>query len=250
MSSNHVQLLVCDMAGTTVRDQSEVEHCFYRAAVDTGLPGDKDRIKAMQGLPKLIVVETLWAEQIGQGHPTFRERVNQTYDHFREVLENHYLTEAVLPTDGALETLAALRARGIKVALTTGFYRQVANIILDRLGWRQGLDEQYRAVDDSALIDLSLTPDETGKGRPHPDMILHAMRVFGITDPRLVVKIGDTPADLEAGAAAGVGLNLAVTNGTHSRAQLAAYPNDGLLPGISALPAAIEAYEKQRIQTA
>lgn len=242
MLTNEIEMVVFDMAGTTVRDQSEVEHCFYQAAVETGLDADKDQIKAMQGLPKLEVVQTLWAEKMDSTSSTYQEKVQTTYDHFRHVLETHYQTAEVVPTEGALETFAWLRERNVKIVLTTGFYRKVANIILDRLGWNTGLDENFRAISSDAIIDLSLTPDETGAGRPHPAMILHAMKTFGITDPKRVVKIGDTPADLQAGAAAGVGLNLAVTNGTHTEEALKAYPHDALLSSTELLPEVISRY--------
>lgn len=218
-SLEQIKLVVFDMAGTTVRDEQEVESCFARAAAESGLPADPARIKAMQGLPKLEVVQTLWGEAIGKEHPEFRARVERTYRLFRTTLENHYLENPVVPTEGAEELFAWLRERGIKVALTTGFYRRVTDIILRQLGWQVGLDEQYRGGNDS-IIDLSLTPDETGRGRPHPDMIFLAMKMLGVEAPQQVINIGDTPSDLQAGRAAGVRYSLAVTSGTHSREQL------------------------------
>ncbi len=226
-----IKLVVFDMAGTTVKDEHEVENCFYEAAIQSGLPGDRARIKAMQGYPKLEVVRILWAECIGADHPEFEQRVQQTYTLFRTILEKHYQEHPVLPTEGALELFHWLRSQGIKIALTTGFYRKVTNIILSRLGWDQGLDAEYRGGADS-IIDLSLTPDETERGRPHPDMILKAMEILGISNPQEVINIGDTPADLQAGKAAQCLRALAVTNGTHERAALAAFENDGLLENI------------------
>jgi phosphonatase-like hydrolase len=246
MVNDWIKLVVFDMAGTTVRDLSEVEDCFYQAAVGSGLPASKQRIKDMQGLPKLLVVQTLWGEAIGPEDPAFADKVAVTFSLFREVLENHYSTAEVQPTPGALETFSWLRSQGIKVALTTGFYRKVTNIILARLGWDRGLDATYRAVSPSALIDLSLTPDETGKGRPHPDMILQAMKILGVTDASQVVKIGDTPADLQAGHLAGVGLNLAVTSGTHTAGALLAYPHDALLDSLADCPVLLEEYASRQ----
>lgn len=244
--TQHIQLAVFDMAGTTVRDLSEVETCFKKAADETGLPATMERIKDMQGLPKLLVVQTLWTEAIGDSDPGYEQKVADTYQRFTEILENHYRTEPVMPTDGALEVFQWMKEQGIKVCLTTGFYRKVTNIILDRLGWDKGLNDHYQAVSPEALIDLSLTPDETGKGRPHPDMILMAMDILGVQDPHKVLKIGDTPSDLQAGEKAGVGFNLALTNGTHSREQLEQYQNDALLDSIMELPATLEYLIKQR----
>lgn len=239
-----IKLAVMDMAGTTVKDEKEVENCFYEAAVRSGLQASRQRINDMQGLPKLVVVQTLWDEAIGREHESFAQRVDTTYLLFQQILETHYLSHPVLPAEGALEAFAWLRARGIKIALTTGFYRKVCNIILHRLGWGAELDDNYMGT-EQALIQLSLTPDETGKGRPHPDMILKAMAMLGINSPAQVLKIGDTPADLQSGRAAGCGLVLGVTNGTHSREALESYSNDGLLPSMAALPAFLEAHAAQ-----
>ncbi|MFN6067079.1 MAG: phosphatase, partial [Pseudanabaena sp.] len=38
-----IKLVVFDMAGTTVRDDREVEQCFMQAAANTGLQAPTDR---------------------------------------------------------------------------------------------------------------------------------------------------------------------------------------------------------------
>jgi phosphonatase-like hydrolase len=231
----YVELVVFDMAGTTVRDEREVESCFYEAAVQSGLNPSRSRINDMQGLPKLQVVQTLWDEVIGKEHPDFTSKTSSNYQLFTEILENHYLTHPVVPTEGALETFEWLRSEGIAIALTTGFYRKVADIILARLGWQQRLLGHR-----DGIIDVSLTPDETGKGRPHPDMIWKAMELLNVKDVKKVVNIGDTPVDLQSGTAAGCLFSLGVTNGTHTEAQLEQYENDGLLPSTKSLRAFLE----------
>ena len=227
------------MAGTTVKDDHTVEQCFYQAAVESNLSVTKDRIKAMQGLPKLEVIQTLWGEVIPQSDPSFSNKVSQTFDLFRNILEQYYIENPIEPSEGTLETFKWLRQNQIKIALTTGFYRKVANIILEKLGWHIGLNEQFLG-NEASVIDLSLTPDETGKGRPHPDMIFKAMEMLEISDPKTVVKVGDTPADLASGKKAGCLLSIGVTNGTHSASDLAAYDHDGLIPSILELTAIIK----------
>ena len=232
---NNIQLVVFDMAGTTVRDQREVENCFFQAAQLSGLQASRQRINDLQGIPKLEVVKILWDEAIGKEDEAYPKKVEDNYTLFKSILENHYKTHPVVPTEGALEAFDFLRKRNIKIALTTGFYRKVCNIILTKLGWDKGLDENYQGG-AASIIDLSLTPDETGKGRPHPDMIFKAMKIFNITDPKQVVKIGDTPSDLKAGKVAQCLFSLGVTNGTHTREELLPYDNDGLLDSMQALP--------------
>lgn len=226
-----VALVVFDMAGTTIQDHSEVESCFYRAATESQLPASQQRIKDLQGLPKQVVVQILWAEAIGSEHPDYDQRVVATYQLFQIILEQHYQEQAIRPVEGALECFQWLKSQGVYIALTTGFYRKVANIILARLGWNP---EQA-----GSPIDLSLTPDETGRGRPHPDMIQYAMRHFRLSDPQQVVKVGDTPADLQAGHAAQVGWNVAVTSGTHRAAALITHPHTAIIESVKDLPAVL-----------
>lgn len=234
-----IKLVVFDMAGTTVRDNREVESCFAKACEETGLKVSEERILALQGYSKIEVFQMLWDEKIGRDHPEYEENVFVSYDTFRDILETHYETHDVVPTEGCLQTLAYLREQGIKIALTTGFYRKVADIILKKAGWLDGLDENHLNTSGSSVIDLSLTPDDVEKGRPEPFMIQKAMATFGITDPQEVINVGDTPSDLESGRKAGCLLSLGVTNGTHSHEQLAACPNDGLIPSIDGIIAVV-----------
>jgi phosphonatase-like hydrolase len=210
-------------------DQHEVEHCFKLAAIKNELHASDERILALQGYAKLYVFTLLWTEQVGEEDPRITELATKSYADFKEILENHYRTQPVYPTEGCLELFEALQEKGIKIALTTGFYREVADIILGRLGWVPSLDA-------NTGIHLSVTPDEgNGEGRPSPAMIHFAMEKLGVTDLEQVINVGDTPVDLAFGKNAGVRLALGVCNGTHTRAQLENHPNDGLLEKISDL---------------
>ncbi|GAB2778811.1 phosphonatase-like hydrolase [Rhabdobacter roseus] len=227
-----IRLVTLDMAGTTVTDQHEVEACFAEAARKTGLVVSDDRILAMQGLHKYSVFQTLWEETLGSTtHPEWQMRVDKSYKVFTEVLENHYLTHSITPTEGCPELFDFLHEQGIAIALTTGFYRKVADIILQRLGWLNGLNEQ-RVGSTSSRIQASVTSDEVEKGRPHPFMIQKAMQVLGVPDPAQVINVGDTPSDIQSGRAAGCRLSVAVINGTHRADQLAPHQPDRLLDSL------------------
>ena len=232
---NNIELVIFDMAGTTIRDLKEVETCFAEACKITELDVSEERILALQGYSKIEVFRMLWNEKIGYTHPDFAKKVQYSYENFTRILEEHYLNHTILPTDHCLEIFEYLRVQNIKIALTTGFYRKVTNIILNKLGWLNGLNEEYFNKSGKGIIDLSIASDEVEKGRPQPDMILKAVKTFGINDLKNVINIGDTPSDLQSGKSAGIGLSLGVCNGTHSRTQLEVYPNDGLLADLSEL---------------
>lgn len=230
-----IKLVVFDMAGTTVRDNHDVERCFAQAAQETDLQVSDDTILAVQGWSKKFVFEVLWTEQLGVGHPDLKGKVQDSYDVFKKALEDYYTTNGATLTNYCSETIQWLRDHGIYVALTTGFYRKVVDIILDKLGWFDKLDANYRGLPNS-FIDLSIAGDEVPNGRPAPDMIFKAMHTFRIQDPKTVINIGDTPSDLESGKRASVLLSLGVINGTHTKEQLNKYPNDGLLQHLGELP--------------
>ncbi|PSR55854.1 phosphatase [Adhaeribacter arboris] len=228
-----VQLLVLDMAGTTVQDNKEVETCFAEAARQTGLLASEERILAVQGMAKRAVFEMLWQEQTNEHSAALQDKVEHSYQVFRSILEHHYHTHSVKPTEGCLELFRFLKKNNIKIALTTGFYRQVTNIILEKLGWLNGLDKNFIGNENS-LLNMSIASDEVEQGRPSPFLIQKAMRTLGITDSKRVINIGDTPSDLASGFNANCAASFAVTNGTHTREQLQQYPNDGLFESLTA----------------
>ncbi|MES2517331.1 MAG: HAD family hydrolase [Bacteroidota bacterium] len=243
-----IELVVFDMAGTTVQDRHEVEMCFLEAASHTGLGVSPERVLALQGYSKRYVFELLWTEILGEKHANIDEYVDVSYDKFCEVLENHYVQNEIYPTEGCLAIFTYLKGKNIKIALTTGFYRKVTDIILGKLGWLEGLDKNYLGTKDS-IIQLSVASDEVLKGRPEPYMIQKAMKTLKVHDPFKVINIGDTPSDLKSGIRAGCRMSLGVTNGTHTRPQLSIHRNDGLLSKVSDIKQVIESIENEKIES-
>ena len=237
-----IRLVVFDMAGTTVRDNNEVLYCFEKACREMGITASSERLNALMGVSKLEVFQLLWREQLSPDTPavTIEQKSGVTFAYFREILEDYYRTHPVEPTTGALEIFDWLHKRDIKIALNTGFYREVTNIILNKLGWLAGLNAQYVGGVGST-IHCSITSDEVPQGRPEPYMIQKAMHLLGIEDSKQVLKVGDTPVDLAEGKNAGCAASIAVVNGTHSRAQLSVLDNDGLLESLLELPDWMEA---------
>lgn len=239
---NIVRMVVFDMAGTTIKDQNEVLECFTQAATACGLKAEPTKVNSMMGLPKRKVFEVLWAEQIGENEPVYSEKVETSYNKFKNILEDYYRSHPIYPTSGCLETFNWLKQHGIKVALNTGFYREVTDIILTNLGWNRGLNSEYIGS-DSSLIQASITPSEIygNEGRPAPYMIQKAMYKLGVIDSQSVICIGDTPSDLAAGKNANCFLSIGITTGSHSEAELKQYPHDRLIASLTELPDIITA---------
>ena len=117
---NKIKLVAFDMAGTTVRDEHEVEHCFRQAAQQTGLEMSEAEILAVQGWGKRFVFETYWERQLGQRDDRWLKQVENSFYTFTQILENHYHTQPIEPTEGALEVFAAKAGKAIKKLFSFG----------------------------------------------------------------------------------------------------------------------------------
>lgn len=225
---NKVKLAVFDMAGTTVQDHNEVEKCFFDAIKATNIDVSPEKINSMMGWSKILVFETIWKEEIGIDHPSYRDQVNKSYQLFCHTLENHYESVGAKPYDGVLDVFEFCRKQDIKIALTTGFYRKVTGIILQKLGWDKDLDKNYLCIDntESNCINCSISSSDVMYGRPAPDMIKLAMQKFNISDSKSVINLGDTPSDLQSAHHANVLYSVGSLYGTHKENELMAYPHD------------------------
>ncbi|WP_156307205.1 HAD hydrolase-like protein [Sphingobacterium endophyticum] len=226
-----VKLAIFDMAGTTVQDEREVEKCFYDAIKATNLEISREKINSMMGWSKILVFETIWKDEIGLDHPDYSKKVQESYDYFTSTLESHYEKVGAKPYDGVLEVFNYCREQGIKIALTTGFYRKVTDIILSKLGWDKELDKGYMCLVNNGenTINCSISSSDVEDGRPAPDMIQLAMKKCLIEDPKQVINLGDTPSDLQSAEAANVLYSVGSLYGTHSEEELKSYKFDQLI---------------------
>jgi phosphonatase-like hydrolase len=223
-----IELVIFDMAGTTVRDDDAVNACL-RAALAKHVEITRDEANSVMGLPKPIAIRLLLEEKIANGLAISATLVNTIHDDFlARMLKHYHSAPDVEPMPHTLDTFCRLKEAGVRLALDTGFSRPIVNAILERLGWNEG-----------GLFDATVASDEVQQGRPHPDLALKAMELTGVRDRRLVAKVGDTPSDLQEGTAAGCGLVVGVTNGSHTREQLAPYPHTHLIASLQELPALV-----------
>ena len=94
--------------------------------------------------------------------------------------------------DGVPHVVARLRARGFKIGTTTGYTRPMLNYLLAQAA-RQGFEP-----------DFSVCPDEVPAGRPAPYMCYRNAIHLETYPLWTMVKIGDTPVDMEEGLNAGM----------------------------------------------
>jgi len=214
-----IELIVFDMAGTTVYDGDMVNIGLREALAAADTPVTHDEINAVMGIAKPVAIRTLLQAKSPLNAAVLEDKVQAIYADFLARMLHHYRNSPELrEVDCASDTFRRLKAAGIKIALDTGFSRPIADAIIDRLGWQR-----------DGLIDTSVTSDEVANGRPYPDLIYKAMALTGVNEAASVAKVGDTPVDLQEGRAAGCGLVIGITSGSHTREELLPYPHTHLI---------------------
>lgn len=99
--------------------------------------------------------------------------------------------EAAELIPGAVQTVQALRAKGLKIGSSTGYTREMMAPVLER------------AAEQGYAPDHLVCAGETPQGRPSPLMIYKACAELGIWPLSRVIKVDDTEAGVEEGVAAG-----------------------------------------------
>jgi phosphonatase-like hydrolase len=213
-------LVVLDMAGTTVRDDGLVERAFDRAAVEAGLDRYTPLAEAAQyvrdtmGQSKITVFRHLT-----DGDEDAAQEANRCFERaYTEFAD----TDGVQEIPGAGAAITTLRRAGLQVVLTTGFSPATRDALLSHLGW---------------TLDGALSPaDVGGRGRPAPDMILAAVMATGAASMARVVVVGDTASDMTSGGNAAAGLVVGVLTGAHDEARLRAAGAHTVIDSVTALP--------------
>jgi len=216
------ELIVFDLAGTTLNDNEEVIAASFKEAIrENGYHIGDENINWVMGFKKRDAIVKL-LESTGQNISD--NEIDTIHQSFLTSLNAHYQSAEVSEVDGIRDLFKSLGERNIKVAINTGFNRSTFDILLKKLGWLKG-----------KLVDATIASDEVEHGRPETDMIDNLCRRFDINNRSLVTKVGDTPSDLEEGENAGCGMVIGVLYGTHSKKELSPHYHNHLVSSVSEL---------------
>ena len=216
---NSIQLIVFDIAGTTVNDNGEIVFAFQQAMKENGyeIPGEK--IEPLKGYKKTDAIRMMLEEYESDASAINVKYINTIHSRFLQLMVQHYETANDLqPLPHAEEVFAFYKNKGVKIGLDTGFSHEITNVIIERLGWLR-----------DGKIDYVVSSDEVPAGRPHPYMIQKMMAAANITDAKKVVKLGDTEVDINEGKNAGCLFAIGVTTGAFTREALQPYAPDFII---------------------
>lgn len=194
-----LRAVILDWAGTVVDYGSRAPVAALQSVfTPAGMPVTIAEARESMGIAKkahiraILEIERVRAAWISKyGAPPAEADVDTLYARFIpnqiQVLADY---SGLIP--GVADAVAAMRSRGLKIGTTTGYNRAMLNYLLER------------AATQNFIPDCSLCPDDAGGGRPLPWMCYLAAIRLEVYPMATMVKIGDTPADIEEGHNAGM----------------------------------------------
>ncbi|MEC9345152.1 MAG: phosphonoacetaldehyde hydrolase [Pseudomonadota bacterium] len=216
--SDPVKAVIFDWAGTIVDFGSRAPmgafvEAFRRFGVDITIAeargpmglAKRDHIRALGTLPG---VEAAW--RAAQGSAFDDAAIDRVYAVFVP-LNAEVVTDYADFIPGALDTVAALRGRGIRIGSTTGYTREIMARLLPV------------AAAGGYSPDNLVCAGDLAAGRPGPLMMYRSFADLGVWPASACVKVDDTEPGIGEGVAAGcwtVGLALSGNMAGLSRAEM------------------------------
>jgi phosphonoacetaldehyde hydrolase len=199
INDKKIAAMIFDWAGTTVDHGSLAPvRVILRVFKSRVVPISEEEARRDMGVPKRDHIERIisspavsqrWLEKHGKA-PSASD-VDAMFAEFVQLQKECLVRDSPI-IEGVAETVSRLMKRGIKIGSTTGYTREMMDLLVPA------------AVASGYRPDCIVTPDDVGGGRPHPWMIFQNAIRLGIDQLSSIVKVGDTISDIEEGLNAGV----------------------------------------------
>ncbi|AYC34447.1 phosphonoacetaldehyde hydrolase [Pseudomonas cavernae] len=228
-----LQAVILDWAGTVVDFGSFAPtQIFVEAFAEFGVAVSLAEARGPMGMGKWDHIRTLCdvpeiaaRYQAKFGRTPTDDDVTALYERFMPLqIEKIAVHSALIP--GALDTIATLRGKGLKIGSCSGYPKVVMDKVV-ALAERNGY-----------VADHVVATDEVPNGRPHPAQALANVIALGINDVAACVKVDDTWPGILEGRSAGMWTVALTMSGNALGLTYAQY---------QALPEARRAEERARI---
>ena len=220
------EMMVCDMAGTTVEEGGVVYSTLREVMNNDGMDVSEAEMHPWHGARKESVLAHFAAEK-GTPSAEIEARISRCSDEFNIAIDAKYAAEGAvsLIVPELPQYLTDLKKMGVKMTLNTGFPAEIQEGLMSALG-----------LNSKDLVDAHISAYTVPEGRPYPYMVHRLMEECGVSDVRKVVKCGDSVRDIEEGKNAGCGLVVGVLSGADSEAALRAAGADLIVNNVTEIP--------------
>ena len=223
------KLVVWDVDGTLVDSRETIFESARESFAALGeLEPTYDAVRQIVGLGLKEALGVLMPHRIGAD-------LDRAVDAYRDAFRVWRRPGFIEPLyDGAAETLDRLRREGWKIAMATGKSRRGVQTIIRMHGWADLFDSTHCADD--------------GPGKPHPAMLLEAMRALGC-GPDRTIMVGDTAHDMRMAKSAGAYAQ-GVSWGFHTTGEILAGGADHVADDFTSLNSQLDAFSETVSSTA
>lgn len=212
--------IVFDLDGTLIDSYEAIGDSLNHALAGLGRgPRDMFWVREMVGRGLEVLIEEALGTADGAGEAPAPAAIAQGVRLFRARYDEICVGRTRLMPDVA-ETLAALRARGYRMAVATNKPSYFASRLL-------------AALDVGEHLDAVLGPDLVAHPKPHPEMLLAALTHLRVRCAE-AVYVGDMEIDVQTARAAGVQV-IVLPTGSRDLRRLGDAGADLVLPSFAAL---------------
>ena len=202
----NIRMLIFDMAGTTVDEGGIVYDTLYNTIKDFNLDIQKEDIHHWHGKNKYEVLDYFLSKKHNPNNDTtYKFYKLKLIENFNNNLEKNYFDSSniKLMHPEMPDLFNSLREKNIKIALNTGYNKEIQKSIIDRLNMERFIDDY-------------ISSEEVHKGRPEPYMINSLKQKHNISSKH-IIKIGDTKNDILEGINADCLTSVGVLTGAETR---------------------------------
>jgi HAD superfamily hydrolase (TIGR01509 family) len=180
-----MKLVIFDCDGVLVDSEPIANGVLARLLTEEGLPMTTAQARAAYQGRLLSEVEEMVARELGRGLPAgFIER----YERERE----REFRDALRAVDGVAPVVEQVRAAGVDVCVASQGKLSKTRLSLELTGLAELFAQTAR-----------FSGEEVPRGKPHPDLFLHAARRMG-AEPEACVVVEDTVVGVRAAVSAGM----------------------------------------------
>lgn len=194
----NLRALLLDWAGTTIDHGSRAPAMVFQEVFrQRGVPITAAQARAPMGMAKRDHIATItrmpevsqkWQSVFGRA--CSESDIDKMYEEFlplqKETLRNHC---EMIP--GVADTVATLRAAGLRLGSSTGYTRELMEVV------------KAEAARQGYAPEVTLCAEDTPRGRPAPYLLWSAAMQLDVYPMWKTIAVDDTPVGVEAGRNAG-----------------------------------------------